>query len=235
MTIFIGTAIVTSNPPSVIIDSPTGGFGGIEAARISNYTGELLEMFNVTGDAPTSTQYLLPFQSNVFQMHNVRQPPIIVAAGLGTSFDTEAVLVEWSTDPRIDFPGTYPVGLTEAALLATGNKAYNVRVDVAAGAATLAYHGQAFALVPPTVTATELLLPVNDQRLDATIVNEGTTILRYSNLGGAAVGAYTRLFPGDGATFAGSSITLGNGSAIEIHGDYTNNGTSVSIFGDASF
>lgn len=101
----------------VNISPPEGAFGGIEAVRLSNYTGAALILTDIDAEQP-GQQYLMPFQQMVYKIQNFRQPPKITALFLGSDFDTETLLVEWSTSALADFPGVYPCTLTQADISA---------------------------------------------------------------------------------------------------------------------
>ena len=140
---------------------PAGGFGGIKACRLSNYTGDALVITNINPDYP-GQEYLLPFQQSVYQIENIRQPPSLSAYVLGQDFSTSNVLVEWSTEPLIDFPGTYPANLTQAFLASAGAPAFEVH--------TLA--------VPDDGATHEI--PAEARRISLSFINNGTVDLRYA-------------------------------------------------------
>ncbi len=120
MTILIGSARTVNG--QVTITPPAGHSGSIHAVRLSNYSGELLILTNMYSERP-GREYLVPFQQMVYQIFNFQEVPTIVGILLGTAFDTARLLVEWSTEPLADFPGRYPVDLTQADLSGIGGAA----------------------------------------------------------------------------------------------------------------
>ena len=175
--IVLGVATVAGN--NVTITPPEGGFGGILGARLSNYTGDVLIVTNINSDAP-GQEYLLPFQQNVYKVENVRQPPKVTGQQLGSSFPTASLLVEWSTDPLTDFPGTYPVALTQAGLYGVASPAWDVH-EVA---------------VPTGSTTT---IPANSLRTSLTVYNDGSQPIEWSNVD-SGWGSNAQIAAGSGRT-----------------------------------
>lgn len=196
--IVLGTAVVRGNVVS--ITPPEGGFGGIKAARLSNYTGDVLILTNISSDSP-GQEYLMPFQQSVYHIENVRTPPKVVGVTLGSTFSTASLLIEWSTEPLIDFPGTYPVGIAQAPInptIATDG------VVVMAASAT----GQ---------------IPAGP-RLQTTFYNTGPGVVYWS------VNSATVLGPTTSASLPlGAGITLDGGVVVYLKAD--SSGASVSYFG----
>jgi hypothetical protein len=134
VSIVLGKATLTGN--AVTLSPPEGGFGGITAARITNYTGDVIIITNISSDSP-GQEYLMPFQQNVYHIENVRTPPTAAGVQLGAAFATATLLVEWSNDPLKDFPGTYPTALTQAGIISSAAPKFNVaEVAIPADAAT---------------------------------------------------------------------------------------------------
>lgn len=237
MTVYLGAATFNQQGDSLVVQPPVG-FNTAEAIRMANYTVDIIVLKNIGGNNVSDTQYLPPATQMVYPIKSFQQNPTFFGIQLGPDLPNEQVLVEWSDDPLEDFQGTYPYALPlNPDSFATGNLAYDLRVDVSGGVATMKFHGTNGFSTPPTITSSILTIPVTTTRLSATIQNEGSTFLNYSGAGGFGAGAYTKLFPGaPTATLPtpGGSMSINNGSQIEIHADFTNNGTALSIFGEAS-
>lgn len=123
MSLVLGKAVLAGN--AVTLSPPEGGFGGITAVRLTNYTGDVLILTNISSDSP-GQEYLMPFQQNVYHIENVRTPPQVVGQQLAAAFATATLLVEWSNDPLKDFPGTYPTALTQAGIISSAAPKFNV-------------------------------------------------------------------------------------------------------------
>jgi len=109
--IILGKATIA--PQGVIIDTQDiSGFNTVAAVRLSNYSGDVITLRNISGQ-DQSEEYLMPLQQMVYPSANIRNIPTLEALSLGNAIVVETVLVEWSTDPLVDFQGTYPVPLTE--------------------------------------------------------------------------------------------------------------------------
>lgn len=109
MSIFLGEA--TQQGTSFTI-TPPRGFNGVEAVRLTNYTGEVLILSNISG-VGQNDEYLMPLQQMVYHTANVSNVPQVKGTLLGNPFLTSALFVEWSDDAEQDFIGTYPVTLSQ--------------------------------------------------------------------------------------------------------------------------
>lgn len=161
MSVVLGQATVSGS--KVNFTPPEGGFGGILAVRLGNYTGDVIVLTNINSDSP-GQEYLLPFQQNVYHIENVRNPPTAVGIALGANFATASLLVEWSTDPLHDFPGTYPTSLTQAGVLSTAASAWSVNE-----------------LAVPN-SATTVTIPANSLRTSLTVFVDGANAVEFSNV-----------------------------------------------------
>ncbi len=116
--IVIGSATISVDQSQVTIDSP-GGFGAFRGVRLTNYTANVLVLTNISSsDQGQSQELLLPLQQMVYNTDNMRAVPTVSVFGLEGSLQVApAVLVEWATEPLLDFKGTYPVtiGVPSAA------------------------------------------------------------------------------------------------------------------------
>ena len=173
----LGTVIVQGG--QVIIQPPEGGFGGVKGVRLSNYTGDVIILTNVNSEEP-GQEYLLPFQQNVYHIENVRTPPRALGQSLGSSFPTATLLAEWSTEPLTDFPGTYPVALTQAGILGAASPKFNV-VELA---------------VP---TGSTTIVPANPLRTSLTIFNDGSQAIEW-NEADSGWGSNPQIAAGSGRT-----------------------------------
>jgi hypothetical protein len=156
----LGKATLVGN--AVTLSPPEGGFGGVTAVRLTNYTGDVLIITNISSDAP-GQEYLMPFQQNVYHIENVRTPPQVVGQQLGATFATATLLVEWSNDPLKDFPGTYPTALTQAGIISSAAPKFNV--------AELAIPGD---------SATHSI-PANGARTGLSFVGDGTNAVEWND------------------------------------------------------
>jgi hypothetical protein len=199
MSIVLGAAVLTGN--AVTITPPEGGFGGVTAVRLSNYTGDALIVTNINSESP-GQEYLLPFQQNVYHIENVRTPPKVVAQVLGSGFPTQSLLVEWSNDPLQDFPGTYPASITQAPI----NPA-NTQDGVVVMAANA--NGQ---------------IPASTSRLSTTFFNTGPGVVFWSTKSTTVLGAAT-----SAQLPVGAGVTLDGGAVVFMLADAS--GASVSWFG----
>lgn len=199
--IVLGSATVEGS--DVVIDPPVGQFGGVKAVRLTNYSPDAIKLGNVTGKNAGGQEYLMPFQQNVYGIESVRNPPTALGVVLGSGFNTESLFVEWSTEPEIDFPGTYPTALTQAPIVPAASTADGV-VVMAAGA-----NGQI-----PAQNGTDL-----------TFYNNGTGVVYWSRDSSTVLGA------GTSAQLAvGSGVTVGAGNIVYLKADAS--GASVSWFAD---
>jgi hypothetical protein len=109
--IVVGEAVVQGG--KVVITPPTLGFGAVRAVRLTNYTANVLIVSNISG-IDQSQEYLLPLQQMVYESLNTSGVPSISVKDIGAAISAPpTVLVEWSTDPLPDFPGTYPTTIGE--------------------------------------------------------------------------------------------------------------------------
>ena len=150
MTIRLGSAVLSGT--SVTIQPPSG-FNAVGAVRLTNYTGEVLTLDNITGEDP-SLEYLMPLQQMVYHTKNVSKVPVILGLVLGAGFPLAQLFVEWSDNPLEDFPGTYPAQITQVDAFATALKT-----------ATLAL----------PLVGTTYSIAADPQRDSLTIVNAGST------------------------------------------------------------
>ena len=196
--IVLGTATVQGN--AVVITPPEGGFGGIKAVRLSNYTSDALILTNISSDSP-GQEYLMPFQQSVYHIENVRTPPKVVGVTLGSSFSTASLLIEWSTEPLTDFPGTYPTAISQAPINPT---TATDGVVVMGASAT----GQ----IPASA------------RLSTTFYNVGPGVVYWSVNSGTTLGPTT-----SASLPVGSGVTIDGGGIVYLKAD--SSGASVSYFG----
>jgi hypothetical protein len=189
--IILGSATITS--AGVVIQAPSG-FNTVAAVRLTNYSGDVITLQNITGE-DQSEEYLMPLQQMVYPSHNIRNIPTLVAMSLGNDVVIETVLVEWSTDPLTDFQGTYPVALTEVgvsflipdAVASAGNV-----LDLAATGTTYDIAGNSF-------------------RHSVTVINNGTTNIEWSSAD-SGWGTNAIILPG-------SSRTLNSGIPLYFRTD----------------
>lgn len=155
--IILGSASIQGN--TVQIDTKTvAGFGSVQAVRLTNYTADALILTNINGTGQ-SQEYLMPLQQMVYHTLNVSTIPTVIAQSLGTAFDVAALFVEWSTDPTIDFIGTYPQQVTQVPVILPPP-----------AAATKVNTGTY--IFPDTVTI--YTIPANAKRVDITVTNQST-------------------------------------------------------------
>jgi hypothetical protein len=196
--IILGSATIT--PAGVVIDTnDVAGFNTVTGVRLSNYSGDVITLQNISGQ-DQSEEYLMPLQQMVYPSANIRNIPVLKALSLGNAIVVETVLVEWSTDPLNDFQGTYPVALTEVGtvfLTPENNPA------VSAGEV----------LLLPTANTTETI-PGYVFRHSITVINNGTTNIAWST---------DPTGRGDWSTQAvilpGSSRTLNSGVTLYFQSD----------------
>jgi hypothetical protein len=201
MAIFLGSAEFDQQGNTFLIQPPTG-FGSVEAVRISNYTGDALILTNIVGEG-SDQQYLMPFQQMVYPFENVRAIPTMTGLQFGDGINTEAVLIEWSSDPDSDFPGTYPVTLTEATFAAS----------------------TAFSAATTVVGANDQVeITANASAINRTVVNLGAGVIYLGASAGATV-------PDDCFTLSpGAGITILNNAPIWVTADGT--GATFTVIGD---
>lgn len=198
--IVLGSATLIGS--SVVMKAPVGGFGGIKAVRLTNYTGDAIILQNITGSSPGAQELLMPFQTNVFPCDNIRDAPTAVGVTLGSTFATASLFVEWSDDPIKDFPGTYPSQVTQAPI--NPSNASDGVVVMAANAS-----GQ---------------IAANPLRLQTTFYNTGPGVVFWSQKSTTVLGAGT-----SASLPVGAGITLDGGQSIFLKAD--GSGASVSFFG----
>lgn len=196
--IILGTAAVVGS--KVQINFPTG-FGGIQAVRLTNYTADVIVLQDITGAGDGSQEYLMPFQTSVYESVSTRTPPTAYGQTLGTGFATSQLFVEWSTDPTADFPGTYPSALTEAPL-APSNSTDGVIVLAANATGSI---------------------PAGN-RLSTTFYNNGAGVVYWSTNSATVLGPTT-----SASLASGAGITLSGGVTVHLKADAS--GASVSYFG----
>lgn len=185
MAVVLGQAVQQGS--AVVITPPEGGFGGIEAVRLSNYTSDALILTNIDTDRP-GQEYLLPFQQNVYRQKNVRQAPQIEAVILGNDFQTSSVLVEWSTEPLADFPGTYPVELTPA---------------LTSGVAAPAWENHGLHVLDDGTTYS---IPAEPRRVSLTIINHGPAPVQLSHADNSWPHPHKVMAVGEGRTIDTTAV-----------------------------
>ena len=118
--ILLGEAIVTGT--HVNITAPAG-WATVRALRLTNYTSDVLVLTNISG-VDQSQEYLLPLQQMVYRSINSSNIPTVEGISLGALTTVPTVLVEWSTEPLVDFIGTYPtaIGVGSATPLFTNGR-----------------------------------------------------------------------------------------------------------------
>lgn len=196
--ILLGSATIVG--AQVVIQPPTG-FSGVQAVRLTNYTADVIILQNITGTGEGSQEYLMPFQTNVYKVDSVRTPPTATGKSLGVAFGSSSLLVEWSTEPTADFPGTYPSALTEAPV-APSNSTDGVVVMAANATGNIAA----------------------GSRLSTTFYNNGTGVVYWSTNSATVLGAGT-----SAQLASGAGVTISGGPKVFLKADAT--GASVSFFG----
>lgn len=106
--IIVGTAVVNASTGKVNLVAPMG-FGTARGVRLSNYTSVTLTLINISG-TEQSQEYLAPQTQMIYTSANIGATPI-VESDQPASVVAEYLLVEWSTEPDVDFIGTYPAAL----------------------------------------------------------------------------------------------------------------------------
>lgn len=115
---------------------PPAGFNTVLYCRLSNLSQGTLTLFNIN-PSESDTQYLLPNQQNIYYSTNTAQNPVVQSALDVPSVLAKELFAEWSTDPRNDFPGTYPCPVTVTAPV-TANAIYLQGIPIDTGFANLA-------------------------------------------------------------------------------------------------
>lgn len=198
--ITLGTATVQGS--SVIIKAPVGGFGGVKAVRLTNYTADVIILSNINGTSPGARELIMPFQTNVYACDNIRDAPTALGQTLGSTFATASLMVEWSDDPVTDFPGTYPANVTQAPINPS-NSSDGVVVLAANASGTIA---------------------AQPLRLQTTFFNTGPGVVYWSQNASTVLGAGT-----SASLPVNAGVTLDGGATVYLKADVS--GASVSFFG----
>lgn len=116
--ILVGTASVTPNGTIELV-APMG-FGTARGLRLTNYTppgssdgkGAVITIANISG-RDQSSEYLFPGVQMVYPSVNASDiPTVSIVSGSMTAAQVAAGLfAEWSTEPTVDFLGTYPASV----------------------------------------------------------------------------------------------------------------------------
>lgn len=106
MTIFLGTPVLDAGSARVLLPAPVG-FASVLAMRVANTTTDVVVLVNAHG-TDQSQEYLLPLTQLVYRMSNVTSVPSATGLSLPVASIEAGLLVEFSSDPDTDFPGTYP-------------------------------------------------------------------------------------------------------------------------------
>lgn len=198
MTVFLGQATLSGN--TVQIEPPLG-FGAVDSVRLTNFTPDVLILTNING-RESSQEYLMPLQQMVYRTQDVTQIPTITGVALGSSFPVSQVFVEWSNNGLVDFPGTYPIEVTEPA---TSSQSW------VAGVVTL------------TDTGITYTIPGDPLRQSTTVINSGSTTLNFLPTDGPWIAPVPSLV-------AGASFTLRNGAEIYLRTEAA--GGQATYFGE---
>lgn len=204
MTVYLGTGTFNKAGNYFEIASPQN-FNSLYAIRLSNLTGDVLIVKNIQSTGQ-STEYLLPYQQNVYKTENLSAIPKFTGLYLGNSVDTAALLVEWSDEPDTDFPGTYPVDVAIAATITSGVGLWTFTDDYLADGGT---DGCPYTVSGGAGTSGFTYTPgFGFVALSTTIVNTGTgDILFARSASGAGLGIGVPITEG-------SSLTFDNGASF---------------------
>lgn len=216
MTIRLGSATFDAAKDIVTIDTRgVAGFDTVKAVRLTNYTADAIVLTGISGLDPNSVEYLMPLQQMVYHTDNISSVPVLKGLQLGTDLNAAAVFVEWSTEPELDFIGTYPTQVSAIPIVVGIATIINTSVIGTAAAGGL-FTGSA------GVTRT---VPSNAKRVSITLINQSTGAQNIyfggsSNAHGAdwAAGALQTpvIVPNGGVEFSaqGSLFVRGDAGAI---------------------
>lgn len=113
MTLYRGSARLVGNRVQII---PPQGFGAINGLRLTNNTGQLLLIDNISSTGQ-GEEFLFPQEQMVYHTRNISRVPEASGYYSGIGFSTPNLFVEWSDDSVNDFIGTYPYAVPTNTLI----------------------------------------------------------------------------------------------------------------------
>src|ERR1035437_5611859 len=113
MTLYRGSARIVGNRVQII---PPQGFGAINGLRLTNNTGQLLLVDNISSTGQ-GEEFLFPQEQMVYHTRNISRAPEAFVYCSGIGFTPGNLFVEWSDDAVNDFIGTYPYAVPTETLI----------------------------------------------------------------------------------------------------------------------
>jgi hypothetical protein len=95
---------------------PPQGFGAINGLRLTNNTGQLLLVDNISSTGQ-GEEFLFPQEQMVYHTRNVSRVPEAYGYFSGIGFTPGNLFVEWSDDSVNDFIGTYPYAVPTETII----------------------------------------------------------------------------------------------------------------------